>query len=160
MICKHDTHANSFSISHASPLLPPAFSLVSIWYNSPFPATLVPFPLLQLAVNTNPTNRGRRQLLNITSCYYTDILTFGPLSVVAPCAHSLPQRSTSLCLSYHLSRHFLKSCAAAIPSVSFVFVAPKVSPIRNDLFTLILTWAGVVRLIPYPGGVGCGSGVY
>ena len=81
------------------------------------------------------------------------------LSVVACCVYNLPQDSMVndefISIFHHLSP---KSCASAIPSVSFVFVTPKVSSISNDPFTLISTWVGFVHLISYRGGVGCGSG--
>lgn len=137
MICRHDTHTNSSTIprfsSHASPLPSPAFSLVSIRYNSFFPATPAPL-LFQLAVNAKTANLKPRQLPNPTS-FHAIIPTLSrsvylSLSVVVLVSTgcSMTQRSTtSLCLSHHLSRHFSKSCAPTIPSVSFVFVTPKVS---------------------------------
>jgi len=66
MICRHDTHANSssvFCLAHLtrSPLLPrrpPWFQcgIIPSFPPSPF------LPPLQLAVNTDATNRGPRQL--------------------------------------------------------------------------------------------------
>lgn len=80
MICKHDTHANSLSISLLVHLMQ-ALHLVrrSPWFQYGIISSFPPFHStpLQLAINTNATNRRPRQLPNLTSCYYVDILTFG-----------------------------------------------------------------------------------
>lgn len=152
--------------SHAIPPLlrrSPRFT----WYNSLFLATPVPPPLLQLAINADATTRGPRHLSqphllllyqpsHVWSAYRFPSLLF--VCTTRPTTDAR-QRVYAYLITYPDTP---KSCAAAFLSVSFVFVTPKVSSIPSDSWFIypFLGGVGVVHLILYHGGVGCGSGLY
>ena len=147
-----------FGSSHASPPRSPAFSLVSPWYNFLSLAIPVPPPLLQLALNANATNRGTRQLPNITSCYYTNILPFGLLIAFrrCSCAFKLLQDPTvnDESMPISSSTHTLPKKLYNCHSLHLIcFRNPKRFLDPRDLFNLILTRFDVNRPILYHGGV-------
>lgn len=118
------------SPSHASPS--PAFSLVSLWYNSLSSSSPpVPPPLLQVAVNTNGTNPVLRQLaksrlmLLYQSSHVWSVYRFHSLLFVCTTCPRIQPWTTSLCLSHDLSRHPLKSCAARLSTRLICFCNPK-----------------------------------
>jgi len=117
-----------------------------------FPSSYSPLiPMLQTA--------GRASYLTQPVTPTFSRLGYLSLSLVAFCVHSL-LHDEFMPISHHLFRHLKKSCASAVPFVSFVFVTPKVSSIPNHLFTLIIMRVGIILPVPYHGGVGCGSGMY
>jgi len=126
-----------------------------MWYNSLFPAIPVP-PPLHLAVNTDATNRGPRQLpkshlvLLYRSSHVWSAYRFPSLLFVRTTCPTTQCSTTSLCLSHHLFRLPLKKLRGRISIRSHLFLYPQKfpqSPTTRDSFTPILTRVGVVRIM-------------
>ena len=145
------------------------FSGVLPWFH----CGLIPSPPPSLHPSSSPLmpiprTAGHANSPDLALCCYTNLphvwfaYRFPSLLFACTTCSTTRHSATSLCLSHHLTRHSIKSCAAIFLSVSIVFITPKVSsiPMTCDPLTLVLPGLGVVCLFVYRGGVGCSNCFY